>query len=69
MVPFDQPEAALVGYCVGRSRTPYTNSTPFVGSYYKMGQERPSHELSRFSFSELEGTETTVLIPHGWRKL
>ena len=65
MVPFDQPEAALVGYCVGRLRTSYTNSAPFVGSYYKMGQERPSHELSRPSLSELEGTGTTMYIPQG----
>ena len=61
-MPFDQPEAAFVRYCVGRSRTSYANSTPFVGSYYEMGQERPSRALNLSSFSELEGAETAVYI-------
>ena len=47
MVPFDQPEAALVSYSMGRSRQPHANSTLFAGPHHEMGQERSSHKLSR----------------------
>ena len=60
MVPFDQPEAALVGYSIGCSRTPHTNSTLFAGSHHKMGQERSPHKLSRTLFSEPERVDTTI---------
>lgn len=56
MVPFDQPEAALVCFYIVGSRTPHTtNSTPFAGSHHKVGQERPTHKLSRSLFRHKEG--------------
>jgi len=58
MVPFDQPEAALVSRCVDRLRTPYTNSTFSTGSHHKMDQERPSYKL--ISSLSSEGSDVAV---------
>jgi len=45
------PRLLWLVVCIGCSRTPYANPTlSSAGSHHKMGQERPSHELSRLFF-------------------